>query len=166
MQRVELSAALATPADLAAEADRLAQGNFLTAGERAVLDLAALAQFWNSPLGCDLRAHAGQVRRELPFTVRFTPAKVAAITGQPPAGDLAGEFLIVQGAADLVVLLAKEIWLVDFKTDHTDPARQPAKVKTYTPQVNLYAAALAKIFQRPVTRKHLHFFATQQTVAV
>ena len=34
---------------------------------------------------------------------------------QPPA--LEDEFVVVQGVADLVVVLPGEIWLVDFKTD-------------------------------------------------
>ena len=75
-----------------------------------------------------------------------------------------GEFLIIQGAADLVVLLENELWLIDFKTDHATAAGLAEKVKTYTPQVKLYAAALNRIYHLPVTRTALHFLAARQTV--
>ena len=165
MQRADLGAPLDTAAGVRAEADRLAREGYLTPEERQGLDLAALADFWRSPFGCELREHAASVRRELPFMARFTPAEVAAATGRPAEPGLAGEFLVVQGAADLVVLLAGEIWLVDFKTDAVGPAGPAEKVKTYTPQVRLYAAALEKIFHRPVTRAVLHFLSCGETVS-
>ena len=73
------------------------------------------------------------------------------------------EFVVVQGVADLVVLLPDEIWLVDFKTDDVRADELPAKIKIYTPQLKLYAAALAKIFSRPVTLCALHFFPARRT---
>ncbi|HEX9047684.1 MAG TPA: UvrD-helicase domain-containing protein, partial [Verrucomicrobiae bacterium] len=90
--------------DLAAEADRLVQENYLSANERAVLDLKALAAFWRSGFGKDILQHADQVRRELPFTARFTPIEIAAITGVGADAGLEQEFVVIQGVADLVVL--------------------------------------------------------------
>jgi ATP-dependent helicase/nuclease subunit A len=153
--------ALETTGDLTTEADRLAHANFLSADERAALDLAALAAFWNSELGGKIRANAADVRRELPFTARFSPAEVAAITGGQPESGLENEFVVVQGVADLVVLRPAEIWLVDFKTDAAGADAE--KIKIYTPQLKLYASALEKIFTRPVTRRALYFLADGQT---
>jgi ATP-dependent helicase/nuclease subunit A len=130
------------------------------------LDLTALAKFWDSELGRKIRANAAQVRRELPFTARFTPAEIEQFAGIPAAAGLKNEFVVVQGVADLAVVLPDEIWLVDFKTDAFGPAELPAKVKAYTPQLRLYAAALAKIFNRPVARRALYFLSAQQTVEV
>jgi ATP-dependent helicase/nuclease subunit A len=152
--------ALETTGDLAVEADRLARENFLSPDERAALDLAALAAFWNSELGGKIRANAADVRRELPFTARFSPAEVAAITGGQPESGLENEFVVVQGVADLVVLRPAEIWLVDFKTDAAGVSAE--KIKIYTPQLKLYAAALEKIFARPITRRALYFLADGQ----
>ena len=42
----------------------------------------------------------------------------------------------------------------------------PQKTKLYTPQLKLYAAALAKIYSRPVTNGWLHFLAARKTVKV
>jgi ATP-dependent helicase/nuclease subunit A len=84
-------------------------------------------------------------------------------TGVKAAPGLADEFVVVQGVADLVVLLPKEIWLLDFKTDDPFGNDLPARVKTYTPQLRLYALALEKIHARPVTRCWLHFLAARRT---
>jgi ATP-dependent helicase/nuclease subunit A len=70
------------------------------------------------------------------------------------------------GVADLLVLLPQEIWLVDFKTDEFGEAELPAKIKTYTPQLQLYAAALEKIFARKVTLKALYFLTLRRTEEV
>ncbi len=106
--------------DLAAEADRLVRENFLSPQERVGLDLPALTAFWNSDLGRKIRAQAPAVRRELPFTARFQPDALAPIIGDQAAA-IRDEFIIVQGVADLIVLLPEEIWLVDFKTDELRP---------------------------------------------
>ena len=44
-----------------------------------------------------------------------------------------------------------------------DGAGIAGKIKTYSPQLKLYAAALEKIFARPVTLRALHFLATGRT---
>jgi ATP-dependent exoDNAse (exonuclease V) beta subunit len=61
---------------------------------------------------------------------------------------------------DLAAIVEREIWLLDFKTDHFKPEELPAKVTLYGPQLRLYALALSRIHRRPVTRCWLHFFAT------
>jgi ATP-dependent helicase/nuclease subunit A len=149
--------------DLAAEAERLVKENYLSAAEGAELDLRALAAFWNSALGRKIRGHADEVRRELPFTARFSPAELAAITGAATGPGLEEEFVIVQGVADLAVVRPREIWLVDFKTDELAPGDVPGKIKIYSPQLRLYAAALEKIFARKVTLRALHFLAAGRT---
>jgi ATP-dependent helicase/nuclease subunit A len=152
-------------AALESESRRLEQEKILSADERAVLDLDALANFWDSPLGGKIRAQPpDSVKRELPFTARFSPAELAEITGAKAEAGLENEFVVVQGVADLVVLLPEEIWLVDFKTDRVRADELPAKAKLYSPQLKLYARALAKIYSRPVTHGWLHFLSARRTV--
>jgi ATP-dependent helicase/nuclease subunit A len=153
-------------ATLESEAKRLETAKILSADERGVLDLQAVAAFWNSDAGRKIRQQASNVRRELAFTAKFSPQELVKITGAKAVAGLEGEFIVVQGVADLVVILPKEIWLVDFKTDDVRAADLSAKVKTYAPQLKLYASALAKIYSRPVTNCWLHFLSAQQTVAV
>ena len=109
-----------------------------------------------------IRAQAASVRRELAFTARFSPAELAAITGAKSAPGLEDEFVVVQGVADLVVLLPEEIWLADFKTDEIRKHGLPEKIKAYAPQLKLYAQALEKIYSRPVTKRWLHFLAARK----
>jgi ATP-dependent helicase/nuclease subunit A len=106
------------------------------------------------------------VRRELAFTARFSPAKLAEITGANAEAGLENEFVVVQGVADLLVLLPEEIWLVDFKTDLVRADELPAKIKIYAPQLSLYAAALGKIYSRPAANCWLHFLALRRTVEI
>jgi ATP-dependent helicase/nuclease subunit A len=155
--------ALENVSDIEAEAERLARENYLSADERAALDLKSLAVFWDSTLGRKFVAHAAEVRRELPFTARFSPVEIAEITGGKIETGLENEFIVVQGVADLVVLRPKEIWLVDFKTDDVTPRELPEKIKIYKPQLRLYSAALEKIFARKVTLRALHFLSVGQT---
>jgi ATP-dependent helicase/nuclease subunit A len=165
LQHVSL-AALGTEAALAAEAERLKQEKVLSVDERAVLDLKAVVAFWNSDTGQKIRRHAAQVKRELAFTAKFTPAELSEIIGTTEAPALEQEFVVVQGVADLVVLLPEEIWLVDFKTDEIGAGDLPAQTKLHAPQLKLYARALAKIYRRPVTHCWLHFLALQHSESV
>jgi ATP-dependent helicase/nuclease subunit A len=151
---------------LKSEANRLEQEKVLSADERAALALEDIAAFWNSGPGEKIRAQAASVRRELAFTARFSPAELSAISGAKSAPGLEGEFVVVQGVADLVVLLPEEIWLADFKTDEVRPADLPEKTRLYAPQLKLYAQALEKIYSRPVTKRWLHFFAARKTVEI
>ena len=154
-----------TLAGLKTEARRLELEQSLSAEELAHLDFAALAAFWQSDLGKKIQAQAKQVRRELAFTARFSPEELAGTTNRAPE-LFDEEFVVVQGAADLVVMLPEEIWLVDFKTDHLTAAELADKVKLYAPQLQLYALALSRIYRRPVSQVHLHFLGLQRSVAL
>jgi ATP-dependent helicase/nuclease subunit A len=151
-------------AALESEAGRLERVKVLSADERAALNLEDIAAFWSSEPGRKIRAQAAHIRRELAFTARFSPAELAAITGVKSGPGLEDEFVVVQGVADLVVLLPKEIWLVDFKTDEVRSGELTEKARLYAPQLKLYAHALEKIYSRPVTALWLHFLSARKTV--
>jgi ATP-dependent helicase/nuclease subunit A len=158
--------ALEKTGDLAAEGERLTQENYLSEDELAVLDLEIISAFWDSEAGQKIRRHAAEVKREFAFTAKFSPAELDEIFARKSSPELAGEFVVVQGVADLVVLLLQEIWIVDFKTDEVDAGDLSAKTKFYAPQLKLYALALAKIYSRPVTNCWLHFLSARKTVSV
>ncbi len=152
--------------ELKQEAKRLRQAEALSAEEIALLDFPGLAAFWNSDLGRKVRAQASCAQRELAFTARFAPNELARLTGGPREPNLDEEFVVVQGVADLAVVLPQEIWLVDFKTDSVGPAELAEKVSLYKPQLKLYARALAQIYRRPVSECWLYFLACRKAVAV
>ncbi|HEY1661006.1 MAG TPA: UvrD-helicase domain-containing protein [Verrucomicrobiae bacterium] len=150
---------------LEAEAQRLEKDGYLTREERAALDLGSIASFWDSEIGKQIRAQSKSVRRELPFTARFSPRELDKILGTKSTG-MEDEFIVVQGVVDLAVLLPKEIWIVDFKTDDVQARDLPDKIKFYAPQLKLYAQALEKIHSRPVTQCWLHFLTAGRTETV
>lgn len=165
LQHMSLDTAAQADA-FATEADRLFREKILSEPERAALNLKNLAAFWSSDVGKEIVAHANDIRRELPFTARFSPDELDRLLKplqKPASVAAADEFVVVQGVADLVVLRPDEIWLVDFKTDAVRPADLPAKVEAYKPQLKLYAAALEKIYLRPVKNSWLHFLEPQRT---
>jgi ATP-dependent helicase/nuclease subunit A len=147
---------------LQAEARRLVEIQALTAEAAGLLDFAGLAAFWKSELGSHIRAHPENVQRELVFTARFTLPELAHLTGQQPSVDGQEEFVVVQGVADLVLILADEIWLVDFKTDRAGEQR----AAEYELQLKLYARALAQIYRRPVTQSWIYFLTTREAVPI
>ena len=151
---------------LHAESLRLTQAGLLADEESRVLDLARLAAFWQSPLGVRIRDHGPHVQRELPFTARLSPADFLSLGLPLRPGLSPEEFVVIQGVADLVVILAKEIWLVDFKTDRLQPDDLGNAVTTYTPQLALYALCLSRIYQRPVTQAWLHFLSLDRSVSL
>ena len=183
----------ATALDLRNEAVRLVATGVLSEHDVAALDFAALLRFWESPVGQQVRAHASQVQREVPFTARFTMVELEAMglmraeTGSSRREEVPSEhrtqstergagsqrlltsspteyeFVIVQGVADLVVFGECEIWLLDYKTDHFDEVELPVKVREYGPQLSLYAEALERIYEKKVTRTWLHFLALGRT---
>jgi ATP-dependent helicase/nuclease subunit A len=165
LQHVSLGKA-SDVATLEVEVERLEQERILSADEAAALDLKAMVAFWNSDVGREIREQAAHVRRELAFTAKFSPKELTEITGIKSEPELESEFVVVQGVADLVVLLPKEIWLADFKTDEVHANELPEKMRLYAPQLKLYAQALEKIYVRPVTKRWLHFLAARKTVEI
>lgn len=159
-------AALGSRAAVEAEVERLRQAGRLSAAEVGALDLDALTAFGQSELGQRLRVRAGQVRRELEFTVRLAPADFAALGLPCTPGLGAEEFVVVQGVVDLAVVAADSIEILDFKTDQVTRASVGEKAHAYTPQLRLYALALSRLFARPVTGAWLHFLAIDETVPV
>jgi len=165
LQRVSLAHATAS-AILREQANQMREAGWLNALEVEALDFDALAGFWQSDLGRQIRGNAPSVRRELQFTARFSPSELVACGLQPASGLRTDEFVVVQGMVDLAVMLPNEIWVVDFKTDALDAKSLSDRAKLYEPQLKLYAQALSRIHGRTVTRCCLHFLAQQATVPI
>jgi ATP-dependent helicase/nuclease subunit A len=166
LQLVSLERTASEP-DLRSEAGRLLQMGELTAEGVTALDFDGLLSFWQSDLGRKIRdQHPQQVHRELPFTARMSFEDLNAVNLSEGANLPDGEFVVVQGYVDLAVIRSDEIWLVDFKTDEVNGPELEAKRADYGRQLRLYALALGRIYQRPVTESWLHFLSPRKSVAV
>jgi ATP-dependent helicase/nuclease subunit A len=158
--------ALQTPAATRDELARLTENLTLTKEEVAAIDLEKVSSFWTSKHGRELLEKRDCIERELVFTAKFSRADLMAV-GAPLNTDFGDdEFIVVQGAADLVAILDEEIWLVDFKTDRLPEELLGARVKEYALQLRIYALALSKIYKRPVTRAYLHFLEIGRTESI
>ena len=79
-------------------------------------------------------------------------------------GIAANTPVIIQGAVDLVFEEEDGIIIVDFKTDRTD---NPATLKdTYAEQLNIYAKACEKIYNKPIKQKILYSFSLSQEIII
>ena len=148
------------------EAERMTAAGLLARDEAEALNFGALQTFWQSNFGSNVRSHADQVRRELPFTARFNRSELSSPEAEPNNVVETDDFVVVQGAIDLAILGDNTIEIVDFKTDRMREQELPAKRKLYEPQLRLYAAAMERIYRKPVTRAALYFLALGEMVDV
>ncbi|PWU17103.1 MAG: hypothetical protein C5B50_11990 [Verrucomicrobia bacterium] len=153
---------------LKAEAERLQAERAFTLEEAALLDFEAIASFWRSDLGRKICSHAPLVRRELAFTARFSPEELSMMESAIATrhSSLVGEFVVIQGVADLVVMLPEELWLVDFKTDSVRGRELDERARAYEIQLKLYARALERIYKRLVSECWLYFLIAGKAVRV
>ena len=131
---------------LAAERDRQAAAR-LTAPEIAEkLDLGRLARFFGGEAFRRVLA-ADSVLREYAFITALPAGAVLAAQGQPPEAmppAAAGEQVLVQGIADILLVFPDHLELLDYKTDRGK--READFLAAYRPQLNLYALAIEKRF--------------------
>ena len=119
-------------------------------GER--IDREWIDRFLASPLAEEMR-RSPHVWREFTFSL-LVPAE--EFLGR----EAEGEELLLQGVADCFYETGDGLVVVDFKTDRVFGEGQRQRTEAYRPQVEAYAAALSRIFQRPVCRKILYYFSS------
>lgn len=150
LQFCDFSRALSSGA--AAEADRLLAEGFLTERQRGCLHLKELDRFLCGDF-CRRLTEADMLRREFRFNC-FLPAD--RLTDDPALAEkLAGRELAVQGVIDGFFAEGNSIWLFDYKTDRLRPgipaeSFQRLLAERYRWQLSCYAAALRRIFSRPI----------------
>lgn len=163
LELMPLNGALNEP-QLKAEAERLQKSGILNADEIKVTDFPAIAAFWNSEIGTKILENSENIRREHPFTARLSATDFAKLNLRKGDSFPCGEFVVLQGVIDVAVILPNEIWLLDFKTDQIKETELAKRVAHYRTQVVLYADAMTKIYNRPVTQRWLHFLELRKTV--
>ncbi len=131
------------------EIQRLVQQQYITNEQGSLVNCCKLATFFSTPLGQKLQSSA-QVEREFKFSILED--------GESYDPALAGEQVLLQGVVDCALLEEDGITLIDFKTDYVTPETLSQVTDRYRPQVDAYAQALQRIFQKPVKEKLLYFF--------
>ncbi|MCX8155242.1 MAG: UvrD-helicase domain-containing protein [Verrucomicrobiae bacterium] len=165
LERLDLS----LPPDrehLQQQAAQMMREGLLNEEEIKQLNWSSLIHFWNSDIGRAIRDQAARVHREIPFTARFT-AEDLRRTGISLNDKLDNtEFMVVQGIADLVVVLDDELWVLDYKTDHITAEEIADRSAFYALQIQLYGLALGRIFKRRVRHLWLHFLHPGITASI
>jgi ATP-dependent helicase/nuclease subunit A len=177
LQLVSLES-VGTRSQLEAEAARLMEQKILTREEAGLLNFGHLERFWGSQLGQNVQAHRDSVVRELPFTFKLplplfsqlmarsagTPNRAQVDSTRPDS--VIDDFIVVQGVADLVLLMPNEIQIIDFKTDRVTPEELSDRARLYEPQLKLYCLALSGIYRRPVSHCWLYFLTLAEPVEI
>ncbi len=136
----------------AEEGKRLLDDGFLTERQLGALRLGELDAFFASPFYARLKA-GRDLRREFRFNC-FLPARM--LTTDPALKtSLGGRELAVQGVIDGFFLEGEDVILFDYKTDRlpagtTEKEAASLFSERYAWQLSCYAAALRRIYGRPV----------------
>ncbi len=148
----------AAPADLAAEAQRQKDLGLLSADLVDKLNWAALETFFHSETFRRMQS-ADKILREYDFITSLPASRVAE-----PGQETGDARILVQGVADVVLVWADHAEILDYKTDRTRD--ENALRQSYAGQLELYAQAISRRLDRPVTRCSLYSFAMGKEVAV
>ena len=74
--------------------------------------------------------------------------------------------MLLQGVTDCCLFQNGKLTVIDFKTDRVRPGEEAKAARRYQGQLDAYSLALSRIFETPVEKKLLYFFATDAIVAV
>lgn len=124
-----------------------------------------ILQFFASELGQQLLAYPDQVVREAPFSLLLPATRLFTdFAADDPAQ------ILIHGIMDGYLVTDDQVILFDYKTDYVPQADKAAKLmqlkQRYAGQLNLYAAALARILQRPVTHEYLYLLASNDLLQI
>lgn len=139
------------------EIHRLTESGFLTLEQAAFVDPEKLERFFFSEVGRKL-VNGVPYLREFKFSIlddakQYDPS-------------LEGEQVLLQGVVDCALLEEDGITVVDFKTDYVTQNNIHDVISRYHMQVQTYANALQRIYERPVKAIFLYLFHLDQLICI
>jgi len=142
--------------DVAAQIQWLVSRRIISAAQASMVDRAAILWLLESPVGKLLRSHHRILLRELPIYL----AKDALESADPL------DRIMVRGRLDVLIPLSDGSILIDYKTDAIAADQVPARAAEYTPQMQAYRDAVAKLTKRQVKESYLIFLTAKEIVAL
>ena len=140
-----------------AQIAQLVDRGFITAEAAAMADRKRIAAFFDTDIGRRLRSGASYVR-EFKFSI---------LDDAENYGDgLQGEQVLLQGVVDCAMIEEDGITIIDFKTDYVTEESLPNLVEHYRLQVQTYAQAMHRIYQKQIKAAYLYFFRLNRFVPV
>jgi len=135
----------------------LAESGFITADTAAMADRKQIAAFFNTDIGMKLRSGTDHVR-EFKFSILDDAQNYGA--------GLEGEKVLLQGVVDCAMIEEDGITIIDFKTDYVTEETLPEMTERYRLQVQTYAQAMSRIYQKRIKASYLYFFRLNRFVPV
>ena len=139
------------------EIERLVRDGFVSYEQAQLIQPEKIATLFSSDLGQKLRSGV-HLLREFKFSILDQ--------GKNYGSDLEGEQILLQGVVDCALVESDGITVLDFKTDYVTEETLQSLVEQYRPQVNTYADALRRIYDKPVKGSYLYFFHLDRFVAL
>ena len=139
------------------EIRRLVEERFITAEAAAMADRRRIAAFFDTEIGWKLRSGVPYLR-EFKFSILDDGGRYGE--------GLEGEQVLLQGVVDCALIETDGITIIDFKTDFVTEETMADLVDRYRMQVQTYADALSRIYQKPVKASYLYFFRLNRFVSV
>ncbi len=139
------------------EVERLLREKRISEEQAHMADIESLLRFFQTSLGIKLQS-SHNVLREFKFSVLDDAAKYY------PGAE--GEQILLQGVVDCAIVEDDGITVIDFKTDYVTDDTLSAVAEGYRAQVQAYASAMERIYQKPVKAALLYFFVRNCFVEV
>lgn len=138
------------------ELGRLVRQKFLTEEQGALVEPKKLANLFTTELGQKMRK--GNCLREFKFSILDD--------GKGYGDGLEGEQVLLQGVVDCALLEEDGITIIDFKTDRAGEETVPALIDRYRLQLQTYADAMERIYEKKVKGLYLYLFALDRFVEI
>ena len=138
------------------ELERLTEHRLLTREQATLVDAGKIARLFATELGQRIRQ--GDCLREFKFSILDD--------GSHYGQGLEGEQVLLQGVVDCALLEEDGITVIDFKTDHVTEETLPQLLERYRLQIDTYADALRRIYEKPVKKRLLYVFALERFVEI
>ena len=156
MQHIDLSEHLKTQEDVRMQIEAIKEQGFLTDEKAEAINPEKIAKFFSSNVG-SMMLNAKWVKREVMFGIlERANALVASFESDKP--------IMLQGVIDCVLETDEGLCIIDYKTDKTYRAEDA--VEKYKVQLDCYAMAAERIFQKKVTSKILYLFDQDAGIAL
>lgn len=137
---------------VSAELESLRARGILDARQAEAADPVKIVEFARSGL-CRRAIASGTLRREFKFSLL---CEASEYYPELPRG----EQILLQGVCDFFFVENGGITLVDFKTDRIQSGMEAERAEVYRAQLECYASALERIFDKKVRERIIWFFET------
>ena len=137
--------------------ERMITAGLLSAEQAQTIPIEKIARFFKTELGIKLLS-ADEVLREFKFSILVDADKFYPVSSE--------EQILLQGVVDCAIIEKSGIVVLDFKTDYITQANLSEKIALYKNQVNTYANALSRIFEKPIAASYIYFFSSEQLIEV